>query len=436
MPPGDPVVMHPNECSWTDFEALPGEALLDRVDEGPQLPERSVPVAVEAEAVLGMSLHRHGEAELVDTVAEVAALRAQHDVMLVNIVAELDARGVESPGGLSRVDWLRSVDPTLTAAQAREFVTVAAAMRQPRWAELGARVTMQHLTVAKAARIITFHERAQPVADPGELAAATEDLVSRADGLTPEELARLVRHHDEQLRPPHDEDARDAGRQAARGLWFGAPNASGMVSLRGTLDPEAAAVLKSAVDPLARPCPATDGHGHTVQPDPRSPAKRRADALVDIVRRGVAAADKVPVTDKAKVVVTIDHEVLSGKLRGAGLTMSGDVLSAETVRRLACDAQILPMVLGRKGQPLDLGGEVRLVTTGLRIALWQRDGGCTFPGCTVPPQWADAHHARHWARGGRTSLLNCCLLCPRHHTYVHKHDLVPAITPTGVTWHG
>ncbi len=364
-----------------------------------------------------------------------AGLRAQHEVMLVNVLAELLDRGEDPPGGLRVTDWLRSLDPALTAGQAKDLVTVAGAVTAPRWAELAARVTMGHVTVAKAARIIEFEARTERVADPVEVATAVQDLLDRAPELIAEDFTGLVRHHTEQVRPPKDEDRLDEGRRASRGLWFGQPSNTGMVSLRGTLDPEAAAVLKSAVDPLSTPCPGKDRHGHTVEPDPRTPAKRRADALLEIVARGVAAADRLPVTDKAKLVVTVEHDVLAGKVRGTGAAMTGDVLSVATVRRLACDAEIIPMVLGSKGEPLDVGRGRRLVTKGLRAALWQRDQGCSFPGCTIPAQWTDAHHVQHWWAGGRTSLLNTALLCRRHHTHVHRHELTATVTATSVTWH-
>jgi hypothetical protein len=105
------------------------------------------------------------------------------------------------------------------------------------------------------------------------------------------------------------------------------------------------------------------------------------------------------------------------------------------VRRLACDASVIPMVLGSHGQPLDLGRSKRLVTPALLAALWARDKRCTFPGCRRPPQWCDAHHARHGANGGHTSLLNLTLLCAHHHTWVHQQDLTATITTTDVTWH-
>ena len=98
-------------------------------------------------------------------------------------------------------------------------------------------------------------------------------------------------------------------------------------------------------------------------------------------------------------------------------------------------AAVIPMVLGSKGEPLDVGRSRRLVTGGLRAALWQRDQGCSFPGCSIPPQWTDAHHVVYWWVGGRTSLLNTALLCRRHHTHVHRHELTATVTATSVTWH-
>ncbi|WP_139142707.1 HNH endonuclease signature motif containing protein, partial [Humibacillus sp. DSM 29435] len=217
----------------------------------------------------------------------------------------------------------------------------------------------------------------------------------------------------------------------------------------GTLDPEGAATLKAAIDPLSAPRPLTDEAGVKIEDDPRPPHQRRMDALIDIVARGVTAPGQAPCTDKAKIVVTINFEALreyvaSGcppdwatskpKPRG-GSCLSGDVLSAAMVRRMACDATIIPVVLGSDSQPLDVGREERLVTRALRTALWLRDGGCSFPGCSTPAQWTDAHHVRHWIDGGTTCLGNLALLCRRHHGYVHDKHLTATITDTGVTWH-
>jgi hypothetical protein len=196
------------------------------------------------------------------------------------------------------------------------------------------------------------------------------------------------------------------------------PLENGMTALSGRLDPESAAVLAAALDPLSAPNPCDANGGR----DPRPADRRRAEALVEICRRAAAAGGAAPATTKAQIVVTIEYDTLKNGLRGAGHTLDGTVLSPQTVRKLACDASIIPMVLGSKSQPLDVGRTKRLVTPAQLAALYVRDKGCTFPGCGRPPQWTNAHHVKHWIDGGPTALLNLALLCGFHHTWVHKHD--------------
>ncbi|WP_374271042.1 DUF222 domain-containing protein [Actinoplanes sp. M2I2] len=104
---------------------------------------------------------------------------------------------------------------------------------------------------------------------------------------------------------------------------------------------------------------------------------------------------------------------------GIGTTDTGQRLSAAAMRRLACDARILPFVLGGAGQILDTGRARRLATGPLRRALHVRDRGCAFPDCDRPPRWTDAHHLTAWSNGGPTSLDNLVLLCRHHHRLVH-----------------
>lgn len=414
--------------------------------------------AVTIEAMAGFGLTGHAGAELTAAAEQIAALRRTHEVTLVTILTELVARGIDAPDGLSRTDWLRRHDPTLTAGQAKAFVTVGTALTEARWARLRLLVATQQITVGNAAQIIDFHTRNQPVADPDDLHTALGDLTAQAPQLRPEELACLARHHTEQIRPPHDDhddDRRDQKRRDARGLWFTHPTATGMVGMRATLDPEAAAILKAAIDPLAAPDPVHDEACRTVARDSRAPARRRLDALLAIVQRGVASAGHLPTTDKAKIVVLIDHDALLHDLdddqasgrgrggtgrggatgRGSGTTLTGDVLSPGVVRRMACDAEIIPVVLGGHSEPLDVGRSRRLFTRAQRLALITRDKGCSYPDCTVPATWCDAHHVVHWRHGGPTDLTNAALLCPRHHTTVHERDLTATVTALGVTWH-
>src|SRR5947208_10566469 len=110
------------------------------------------------------------------------------------------------------------------------------------------------------------------------------------------------------------------------------------------------------------------------------------------------------------------------------VTETGVPLSAATARRLACDATIIPLVLGANSEPLDIGRATRLIPPAIRRALIARDRGCAFPGCRRPPRWCDAHHIKYWADGGETCLENLVLLCSHHHDLIHHSQWTVAIT--------
>lgn len=375
------------------------------------------------------------DGELWGAAEQLSALGRARDVLLVHVLAEALSRGSRHPSGLAPIDMLRALDPGLPAPAASAIVTVAQAQADARWAELTDLVTGGAVTVANAAQVIRFRERVHLVADPEGLATAVSDLSEKARTMSTEQLARWVRHHTESIRPPKDNAALDAARRASRGLWLDRPTATGMVMGRLTLDPEAAAILTAALDPLSAPRPTLDEHGAVLEKDPRSPATRRADALIEVVQRGVSSPGAAPSTDRAKVVVTIDLDVLTERISGCGHALSGEVLTAATARRVACDAEVIPMVLGTASAPLDVGRSHRLVPPAIRHAAWLRDDGCTWPGCTIPAPWCDAHHVTHWADGGRTSLDNTAMLCGRHHTLVHERGAIATVADTGVTWH-
>uniref|UniRef100_UPI0012970D6E HNH endonuclease signature motif containing protein n=1 Tax=Ornithinicoccus halotolerans TaxID=1748220 RepID=UPI0012970D6E len=198
-----------------------------------------------------------------------------------------------------------------------------------------------------------------------------------------------------------------------------------------TCEPEGAATIRAILtSPLAAPAPDTDG------PDPRTAPQRRYDALLTVLGRGMTSPEGTPTTTKASLVITLPYDVLRQQLTGTGTTLTGQLLSASVVRKLACQAEIIPMVLGSDSEVLDQGRATRTVTKGQLVRLWHRDGGCTYPGCSTPPHWCHAHHIRWWTRDhGPTDINNLTLLCARHHTHVHDHDLTATITTTGVTWH-
>jgi Domain of unknown function (DUF222)/HNH endonuclease len=150
-------------------------------------------------------------------------------------------------------------------------------------------------------------------------------------------------------------------------------------------------------------------------------ANRLGRALCDLVE-GIRGRD-LPVADgvNATLIVTVDEQTLRDRVSAATLA-SGDEIPVEELRRLACNADILPMVLGSDSQPVDLGRASRLFSKGQKTALAARDGGCVFPGCERPPGWTEAHHVQPWSAGGKTDVRNGALLCGYHHRLVHRDD--------------
>ena len=124
---------------------------------------------------------------------------------------------------------------------------------------------------------------------------------------------------------------------------------------------------------------------------------------------------------KPTVIVTVALDELRDRLGDAATTFAGPVPAAQ-IRQLACDANLIPAVLGSNSAVLDLGQQERLVSGDLRRALIARDGGCTFPTCDAPSTWCEGHHLIHWADGGPTSLENTVLLCRPHHTLTHQSE--------------
>lgn len=130
------------------------------------------------------------------------------------------------------------------------------------------------------------------------------------------------------------------------------------------------------------------------------------------------------------VVVTIGLEALRDRVGAAGLN-TGDRISAAEAMRLACNASIMPLVLGGKGQPLHLGRARRLFDKAQRTAMAVRDGECRAHGCDIPAEWTEAHHLDPWSCGGRTDIEDGILLCSWHHQRAHDADFVQSRMPNG-----
>ena len=159
------------------------------------------------------------------------------------------------------------------------------------------------------------------------------------------------------------------------------------------------------------------------QPTPH--ASRRADALARIAEGWMTQAGANAGGDRFVINVHTDLETLRVDGSGAESEIEdGKNVSAETSRRLACDASVVQW-LNRLGstpsgiEPLSVGRKTRTIPPSIRRALQRRDLGCRFPGCTCV-RFVDAHHIHHWADGGETRMDNLVLLCRHHHRLVHE----------------
>lgn len=419
------------------------------------------------------------EQELDEVLGALDQVAARTQALLVAVVREGLGRGLHQESGFSDVDWVRRVCPGLASRTAIEIAMIARAAQQRVHAPLADAVQDGTVPVHRAAQVLRALMRIRPALGESEYAEATELLTVAAarEEFDERDLSRITAKLVATCLSEKEQVARAAARHELRDVHESslADGSLRRFVLTVGSDADYEAIKAVLMSPLAAPAPrddgpeggpgqrgAQDGAGESrarggpgqgegsdggawregtrdggpsvAELDLRTAGQRRYDAFMTVFRRGVAGTQGQPTTPKAQVMVTIGLEELRGALGGAGHTVHEGTISAHEVRQLACEADIIPAVLGEKGEILDLGRASRLVTPGQRRALAHRDGGCTFPGCHVPATWCDAHHVVHWARGGRSDLGNYALVCPRHHTWVHQHDVDAQVDATGVRW--
>ena len=151
-----------------------------------------------------------------------------------------------------------------------------------------------------------------------------------------------------------------------------------------------------------------------------------------------AADDALHALRVPEIMLLMDYATLVGGLHGGSIceTEDGVPIPVSTVRRLCCDAEIIPAVLGTDGVPLDMGRSIRTANRAQRRALRAMYRTCAHPDCTVPFSACKSHHVRWWWKHrGRTDIDNLIPLCERHHHLVHEGGWSLTMTPDRVaTW--
>ncbi len=281
----------------------------------------------------------------------------------------------------------------------------------------------------------------------GELSYAKVRALTRV--ATPETEARLLAvgragtaDHVERIvrgwrRVDRLAEAREAARQHTSRALQVFQDEDGMVVVRGRLEPDAGALLVQALAAAREKLYQRARADETVRDlndpaaEPPTMAQQQADALSLLAESALHhELDPGAPGERYQVVVHVDAAVLADPDQpGQSVLEEGARVSAETSRRLACDASRVVMRHDEEGRLLDVGARTRTIPPALRRALHHRDRGCRFPGCGG--RFTQGHHLRHWAQGGPTTLSNLALLCRRHHRAVHEEGYQVAREPDG-----
>jgi hypothetical protein len=323
---------------------------------------------------------------LADLEAELATL-ASHlyagTCRWLELVAELDRRaGWVEAGVRSCAEWL-AWRCALTPRAAREHVRVARSLDGlPQTHASFARGELSYAKVRAVTRVATPDNE--------------EDLLELASHCTASQLERSVRAY----RRVTTEEAREQHDDARLSVFW---NPDGSLEIHGRLAPEDGALLLRALESMRDSL-----WRGSAEPRPARQAST-AEALVAVADAALASAGHERTGgERYQVVVHADEAALCKDGDGGCALDDGSAVAPETARRLACDASVV-----RNGR------RSRTIPSAVRRVLRARDRGCRFPGCENH-RFVDAHHVRHWAHGGETTLTNLVLICRRHHRAVHE----------------
>ncbi|QIK74313.1 HNH endonuclease signature motif containing protein [Nocardioides piscis] len=260
-------------------------------------------------------------------------------------------------------------------------------------------------------------------------------LIDLADHWAPTPLRRLARKVLDVIAPEIGEqaerDALEREEQAAaeRTRLTLTPQGDGTTRISGRISDATAARLRTYLEAFASPRrTANESDGQPI-PTPRLLGLALTDLLEALPAQVLPAHGGTATT----VTVHLDHDHLTAALEKAGVATleTGDAITSSHARRLACQAKILPAVLGGRSEVLDLGRSRRLHSAAQRKALRIQQPQCQAHGCTVPAAWCETHHPHAWSDGGTTDLDNAALLCCHHHHRAHDARYLTQRMPNG-----
>lgn len=359
-------------------------------------------------------------ADALATMSQAGRLVRHAQALQAALAAHFTSLGAfRADGAASTAAWLRDAGrlsgrtAKLVADAARAATAVPA---------IGHAMRAGHLSVEHAAALANLADAvAAATVEPDVIAP----LLAAATSDTPDAFRDRVRAAAIAAQP--DGGNAEAGRHRANSevREYTADDAMGII--RAAFDAERKAIVLNGIDSIVNEQWRGGHPADSSRPTTRELPRLRADALVEMARRSLNGARDSKGTGTRRgepmVVVHIDHRtLLDGFLREFGVCHldDGTPIPAETARRIACEAGIIPIVFGGASEPLDVGRAQRLATAAQRTALRVRSSTCEFAGCRTTAAWCKAHHLTWWEHGGPTDLENLCLVCENHHHLVHE----------------
>lgn len=367
--------------------------------------------ALLADVAAGITAETSGPAAREALVEAVAAGR-QLDLVVCLLTDRVERSGqFAEDGSVSMAAWLR------TEAHASHGWALARVHAGRALRELPATKAAWEAGDLGLEHVAVIRKAAEGLA-PAQVGSLDRALAAAAPQASPRDLAHIAAVIREELAPGDCQKDRDRRQAAQRVHLSDVPDGG---RLDGDLDAESTAIVRAALEKyMPKPTP-TIGEDGTVGP-PLTASHRRALALVEMARQALDFGSEHPGSaNKPHLIVSMSADRLRDQT-GVGYLPGGGTLPAADLRRMACDAKVIPLVLGSDSLPLDVGRKTRTIPSWIRTALNERDKGCRHPRCDRPPAYCDAHHVTHWIDGGETKIDNLVLLCRTHHRQHHKGE--------------
>jgi hypothetical protein len=361
------------------------------------------------ELLAGSDPHQDPDVLLLEDTASLLRLQRRLDGVISDRLLVIDARDATTSEYASATRGWLVVEQRLSQADAAARMQVArASVARPavtdalRAGEIG----LDH------AKVITQFLPKLPDEDARD--HAEKELLDVARLVDPTMLTRGLRELADRLCLNETAEERHVRKREGRYLTL-TDTIDQMVAVSGMLDKVQATILRKALYPLAL---------KAGEHDDRTPRQRQADALTELAQLALKGGE-LPDTagEPTHVTVTTDladliRQMFAGD--SCSSTLDGTPITANTARMFACDAGIIPAVMGGASEVLDLGRATRTWSRPQRKAAKLRARGhCESPKCQATIDRCDLHHEHHWAHGGKTDLNNGIYLCSYHHWLTH-----------------